>query len=76
MKKSICGNRWKCSSFSSIFFMLLNIITGFSNLKTDILLTEEFPLKERLMRMKTTWIISKKENSGTLENTFEMMSDE
>lgn len=48
--------------------MLLNIITGFSNSKTAIWLTEESPLKEKLTRMKTTSIISEKENSGTSGN--------
>lgn len=53
--------------------MLLNIITGFLNLKTGIWPTEEFHLKGRLTPMNRISAILKIENSGASGNIFEMM---
>jgi hypothetical protein len=54
--------------------MSLNTITGFLSSKTAIWLTEEYHLKEKLIRMKIILIISKKENSGTSGNICRIMN--
>lgn len=48
--------------------MLLNITTGFSNLKTVISLTEGSHSKEKRMLMNQTWITLEKDSFGGLES--------